>query len=188
MTERPILFSGPMILPIQADVKVVTRRLGDKNRFGKKGDRLWVKETWRATEREGDAVDGILYRADLAFVPIHNTQAAADRWVAAYSNGRHGSAWRPSIFMPRWASRITLAITVDPYRQRLHDITSQDVIPEGAVFGEDPAQWKDAPMALRGRFQSLWEAINGEASWNENPLVWVIPFRRLDLPMGGKVE
>lgn len=79
--------------------------------------------------------------------------------------------WTPSIFMPRWASRITLEIT-GVHVERLQEITRGDCMAEGCPFPNiakttDPCGW----------FSDLWQSINGPGSWEINPWVWVIEFR-----------
>lgn len=81
--------------------------------------------------------------------------------------------WRPSIFMPRWASRITLEVT-GVRAERLQDISRGDAMDEGCPFpnmakGPDPRRW----------YADLWEQINGPGSWDANPWVWVIAFTRV---------
>jgi hypothetical protein len=143
--------------------------------YGVPGDRLWVRETWRAEERESDAADGICYRADGAFVVIDNTRAASERWVVAYNNGRHGRRWRPSIFMPRWASRISLEVT-GVRVERVQDISEEDAGAEGCVPWRDPG----GGVTYRSGFADLWDSINAKrgSAWDANPYVWVIEFRR----------
>ncbi len=182
MKERPILFSGPMVRAILSGAKTQTRRIfkgttEHKGRYnpeyvrvhqhaegwaqicpyGKPGDRLWVKETFSAHGALG--ADGrIVYRAD---VPGEREP--------------HGLHWKPSIFMPRVASRITLEI--ESVRvERLQDISADDCLAEGitadqAQLGSD-ASWRAA-------YCRLWESINGAGSWKLNPYVWAITFRRL---------
>jgi len=181
MTWHPIMFSGPMIPPILGDTKTVTRRTGKVYATWKKGDDLWVRETWRAIERESDAVDGILFRADLAFVPIENTAKAAEQWVVAYDNGKYNGKWRPSIHMPRWASRISLRLTDDPRQERLHEITDAEAKLEGVPPLVD-ASGRVLPRdrePYRLSFMALWDVLHGDGAWAENPLVWRIPFRRI---------
>jgi hypothetical protein len=156
--------------------------------YGEPGDRLWVRETWRCFERPSDGVDGVLFRADDAFQEIENTRAAADAWVQA--NDKTGK-WRPSIFMPRWASRIDLEVT-EVRVQRLDEISEEDARAEGVVlpsFDEQVARG-DAIDGLRpvirkattrGEFSRLWDSINAERGygWAANPWVWAITFRRV---------
>ena len=155
--------------------------------------RYWGRETWRAIERK-DGQDGILYRADDAFVPCEPTTEAADRWMAAYDNGKHGETWRPSIFMPRWASRITRE-AVSVQLEHLWDITAEDIVREGfsadlvrKLMPRDVA-CDDAFATLAGKAWSRllheawaigWDSINGKrkgAAWAKNPLVWRIEFK-----------
>jgi hypothetical protein len=194
MKERPILFSAPMVRAILAGTKTQTRRIvkpqpefqvnawylthkGGRsviaNAAGKChagaatcapfkiGQRLWVRETFMAESKET-----IHYRAD------------------GWGYGDPGG-WKPSIFMPRWASRITLEIT-DVRAERLQKITEADAKAEGA----EPWEFNDLqPMTsgelgstnpYRGGFACLWDHINDEkAPWFANPWVWVVSFRRL---------
>ena len=206
--ERPILFSGPMVRAILDGSKTQTRRIiknsGDMEfdsndpyfgpywedyavggatgedckvhcPYGYPGDRLWVRETW-APEREGTGCPddtGILYRAT----------------DPGWDDEDTGLRWRPSIFMPRTASRILLEVT-DVRVQRLQEISEDDAREEGAKElslqeGEPGAWWSAAPgrqfhsRTPRGAFLRLWRSIHGEGSWDANPWVWVITFRRL---------
>jgi hypothetical protein len=156
-------------------------------RYGQPGDRLWVRETWR-TEPGGEPSmpDGIRYAADNAFRPIANTREASDLWVEDYDNGRHGTKWRPSIFLRRWASRITLEVT-GVRVERLREIGEDDAKAEGVTIPTYDRGFE--PFEMYGRkwgphriaFQYLWESINGAESWHANPWVWVIEFRRVAL-------
>ena len=148
------------------------------------GGALWVRETWRAEELP-TGQDGVRFAADDAFVRIANTCKAADRWGEAYENGKHGTNWRPSIFMPRWAARLILPV-VDVRPQRLHDISEEDALAEGI---ERDGRWflgsdhrvKGTPKVFneaRAAFADLWAAVYGRASWDANPWVWAVTFRR----------
>jgi hypothetical protein len=140
--------------------------------YGYPDDRLWVRETWRAEELES-GLDGVRYASDNHFRPIENTREAADAWgEAAFDkkgNHRNPMAWRPSIFMPRWASRITLEI-VNVRVQQLQDIGAADAISEGCPAGNDQAvDW----------YRILWDTINHDRGygWDTNPFVWVVEFK-----------
>ncbi len=214
--ERPILFSAPMVRAIQEDRKTQTRRVAKPGKrpsllngewsdsyvldpgnrewlmrdcpYGAPGDRLWVKETWQAwvqTSHEGDE-----------WAPCEGPpRELLDRYgnpdVEYKATSSSLGPWRPSIFMPRWASRITLGI-VSVRVERLHDISLEDAIAEGIERGRDffmgqiqCSMWKDYlaegawftddPIAS---FRSLWESINGLGSWDANPWVWVVEFER----------
>lgn len=130
--------------------------------FGRVGDRLWVRETFVYRHK----YDRYYYRADhLAFAPYaHN-------------------GWKPSIYMPRRASRLTLEVT-GVRVERLNDISEEDAMAEGikqlssgsyGVGGELASLSMSAPDA----FRSLWESINGPGSWESNPWVWAITFKRV---------
>lgn len=218
VSEKPILFSAPMILEILAGTKAVTRRVvkppppswatevgvsaftqpsmlsargnhpehGPSESFIKQryavGDRLRVRETWQTWTRQSDGCNGIRFRADESFMPIENTREAADLWIETHDNGSHGTDWRPSIFMPLWASRITLEVT-DVKVERLQDITEEQAKAEGVDH-----HWCDQPKfshsgccGYRVNFERLWTEINGKrpgCSWADNPFVWAISFSR----------
>lgn len=153
---------------------------------GQPGDRLWVRETWRAFERPEDGADGVLFAADGSFREIDNTLEASEQWAAAYSNGKHLDHWRPSIFMPRWASRLNLEIT-GVRVERLQDISESDAAAEGAdeAFGRHPDQWSNhgtpegVGMSRKLGFRLLWETTYGAECWNQNPWVWAVEFTKL---------
>lgn len=192
MKERPILFSGPMARAILDGTKTQTRRIvkpfppeavssfyrpfatepnnwhgygGDAIRwygscpYGQPGgDRLYVRETWAASH----AYDHL---------PPHLIPRSARIHYAA-TEERGGLLWRPSIHMPRWASRITLEIT-DVRVERLQDISEADSIAEGVIHNPLLA------TNSRESFMHLWGRINGPRSWDANPWVWAITFKRL---------
>jgi hypothetical protein len=134
------------------------------------GDKLWVRETW-ASEIPG-CPRGITYRAD-------------------HSDPRGDGAanpikWRPSIFMPRWASRITLEIT-GVRVERLHDMSVACLEAEGFSIAEvnragkmwDVLNGQSLPQAA-ANFRELWDVLNGKTyPWASSPWVWVISFRRI---------
>lgn len=202
MRERPILFSGPMVRAILEGRKTVTRRVvkpapvavdapppaiagghwewkgkrlaGQKDEFlaqcpyGQPGDRLWVREAWSTHS----AFDSIPPR-DLT-----------TRSIAYLADGEvRTGKYRPPMFMPRWASRILLEIT-DVRVERLQSISEEQAEAEGCA----PA-WLDADdnetvhfaaqPTYRQGFARLWRDINGAGSWEANPWVWAISFRRI---------
>ena len=209
MNEHPILFSSEMVNSILSGQKTQTRRIvkGDlsisgntaryssPNRrshtwtdlpyylstcpYGIPGDHLWVRETWRAVELD-NGNDGILYKADNHFKSIENSQAAADLWCDAYADRKYGNKWRPSIFMPRWASRIALAVT-DVQVERLQEISEEDAIAEGLQKEVISVGYQNDSVTLRARpkFVYLWDKINSDRgySFESNPWVWVISFK-----------
>jgi hypothetical protein len=221
MKERGILFSAPMVRALLAGTKTQTRRAlkrqpwascsieegGDGESpfvysslhgagpgheveeertpcrcpYGVPGDRLWVRETWAfernaigsAREEEGPFV----YRATDS-----EQRRLCDRW-------------RPSIHMPRWASRILLEI-VSVRVERLQDIRAADARAEG--LHRYPYDWRDSEFPLDDvayepfegfgtryscasqAYCALWESINGAGSWAANPWVWSVEFRRIE--------
>lgn len=126
----------------------------------KPGDRIWVKETWAPwTKTPGKKV-------------IYN----ADNPLSVFGKPL-GGPWKSSMFMPRWASRINLEI-VKVRVERLQDISEEDAFAEGCPkellltmgsFSLKPVEW----------YRGLWEEINGPKSWDANPLVWVVEFKRV---------
>ena len=131
--------------------------------FGQPGDRIWVRETW--AEAGGNAPELQLYRANYP-----------DHVPSSYENLKSAEEirWRPSIHMPRWASRITLEIA-DVRVERLNSISDTDANAEGVSA--------DRLSPARYVFGSLWQSIYGAdnpQSWQANPWVWVIEFRRVD--------
>ncbi len=123
-----------------------------------------MRETFRCEELEPYGEDGVRFRADGVFRGIENSQEASEKWMEAY---REGGKWRPSIFMPRWASRITLEV-VNVRVERLQDISEVDALAEGI----------DLPGA-KLQYRTLWENINAGRGfgWDVNPWVWVVEFK-----------
>lgn len=176
MKERPILFSGPMVRAILEGRKTMTRRivkrqpsgfdLNDKPVFGAcpygaPGDRLWVKETWLP-----------IYIDSLPGHVIDKTQYRADE-----TNPLSGAGmWHPSIYMPRKRSRIKLEIT-GVRVERLHTITEEDAKAEG-IMGATVGEYGDRGCFITD-FAYLWSKINGHESWDANPWVWVVEFKRV---------
>jgi len=151
--------------------------------YGKPGDRLWVRETSRAEELEGGP-DGVRYAADGAFREIENTRDAAVAWMNLNNYRRGQGLAVPGIHMPRWASRITLEVT-GVRVERLKGISEADAQAEGAREC-DFATGREVLLAgpsQRGSFvlhyRDIWEQINGAGSWDANPWVWCISFRRV---------
>jgi hypothetical protein len=201
MTERPILFSAPMVRALLEGRKTQTRRIVKPQPsrdlyhleclpsgewrdeeislgvcpYGRPGDRLWVKETHRLFDKvwTPDAMDtAVQYRADM------RARILSGRYVGA---DEASGNWRPSIFMRRWMSRITLEITAVRV-ERLNDISEADAIAEGVdsttPFKWRPDEWQNKTPNV-ARYAGLWESINGAGSWAANPWVWAIEFRRI---------
>jgi hypothetical protein len=88
--------------------------------------------------------------------------------------------WRPSIHMPRWASRLTLEVT-GVRVERLRDISTWDAEAEGVNPLECPDSRIGEETQMQACFRVLWQSINGPGSWDANPWVWVVEFH-LDSP------
>lgn len=128
----------------------------------KVGQRLWVRETFRLTAFER-------YQATVEYAADSTTQ----KLIPAVLPVTVGLKWRPSIFMPKWASRITLEVTAVRV-ERLKDISWEDAIKEG--FRVDGSE-----IGVLDKFQSLWDKINGKKHpWASNCWVWVVEFRRIE--------
>ncbi|HFS1924356.1 TPA: hypothetical protein ACHVWZ_003274 [Klebsiella pneumoniae] len=216
MTERGMIFNAEMVRAILDGRKTQTRRimkeqpvlngnfyevfgsawskgmtsipavpghsLSTRCPFGAVGDRIWVRET---------------------FCPVDDTQYGGEKWVDYRATPRYEAShpagwdsapndaealkWRPSIHMPRWASRILLEIT-DARVERLNaiseeDATAEGVPPAGSLLPDYPGTFltpKGDFATAKVAFQRLWESIYGEESWNANPWVWVISFKRVE--------
>ena len=138
--------------------------------YGAVGDQLWVREAWRACVEEPE----IDLRADQRSLrrPMHGDDEWWARWRARSAGGR----WQPSIYMPRWASRLTLDVT-SVRVQRLLSISEEDARAEGVEPHEYAYCAEDA--RYRMSFARLWDSINGEragCAWKANPWVWVVGF------------
>jgi hypothetical protein len=210
--ERPILFSGAMVRAILNGTKTQTRRIGKYQMdsatelavetsmhatkgltymatyrafpdggsarwglcecpYGIIGDKLWVRETFRLTDSNDCACyDPCNCKSGL---PVYRADCPCEE-----------SKWKPSIFMPRWASRITLEIT-GVRVERLNDISEEDALAEGAMewwSGMTRREQEEIYGGGRGpigAYKDLWFSINGKGSWELNPYVWCISFNPL---------
>jgi hypothetical protein len=243
MKERPILFSAAMVRAILSTTKTQTRRVlkqatgpslsvgmsdddsgvaelswlwgdgpgYDVNEtikrvpcpYGQPGDRLWVREAWRVEALINNLAprEMVLSGASIVYEADNKPQP----WQGKL---------RPSMFMPRAASRITLEVT-GVRVQRLQEISEADAIAEGCepipfpgpwwqgyrrdedgelhhqqTTGETPPDWMVEPKRMkpmahldrsaRDAFRQVWLQINGLESWDANPWVWCVSFRRID--------
>jgi hypothetical protein len=192
MKDRPILFSAPMVRAILAGTKTQTRRVAKGVHivhehtgealaqldsagpripcpYGQPGDRLWVREAHLIVGGADSKNPRVVYAA---------TNDGPDAWLSP--------VWRPSIHMPRWASRITLEIT-SVRVERLQAISEADARAEGVEY--DPGEGGTFHVSGLGHccsdsaadsFRKLWESINGAESWGANPWVWAITFKRIE--------
>jgi hypothetical protein len=182
VTERPIIFSAPMVRALLDGRKTQTRRLalvedrrwpdGDVFKESlwqrvKPGDRLWVREAW-------SLVPASAYRCSEGVQQTLNPAEPYDAAIyrAGWDRSTGGLRWRPSIHMPRWASRLTLTVT-EVRVQRLQEISRGDAMEEGCPHanmrdGPDPRDW----------FRSLWNSLHDKfgTTWNNNPEVVALTF------------
>lgn len=218
MTERPIIFSAPMVRALLAGTKTQTRRLVKPQPdavyddepywyiggyrawpytrcrdarhqaatpmrcpYGQPGNLLWVREAWM--DLQGTGVE----HRDHAGM-LQRYAYAADTRPGSYGDEArkdYGLKWRPSIHMPRAASRITLRIT-DARVERLQDISAADAEAEGISYsarfrghciGEAQHFHSHDP---RESYRSLWGELHGPGSWDANHWVWVLRFERVE--------
>ena len=202
MKERPILMNGAMVRAVLDGSKSQTRRLfkvqpphgvnigwvpgKTESLYGRTGDRLWVRETFM--DLAGTGVE----HCPTPGSQVQRYAYAADAPPGSYRDEArkdYGLKWRPSIHMPRAASRITLEIT-DVRVERLQNISEDDCWKEGIEqVMHDFSDESQCAMAKRlgcciddakPLFASLWESINGQGSWDANPWVWAVSFKRVE--------
>lgn len=233
MSEKPILFSGPMVRAILDGAKTQTRRLvkqqvgevvdgvawwpayyevngnpGSEHQIPSPvsvGDTLWVRETWRVGGLRDPVIPRYEDRGDVARSPgliavdyaaspeIVRTpwqapppdvyarlngqvcERAASLGVTSWGHGESPDRWRPSIHMPRWASRLTLRVT-DVRVERLGDISKADACAEGLRL--HAAGWTDGAhvydtLSARDAFAELWDTVHGDGAWERDRERWV---------------
>lgn len=154
---------------------------------GAPGDRLWVRETFATLSA------GQYEPVKPAYGYGQEVRFAATDPLADCDIGVRGYPWRPSIHMPRWASRILLEITAVRV-ERLQDISDEQALAEGLRWHSLYRQWGGVESHPASRpecpqwrwyedpitaFRQLWESINGAGSWDANPWVWVVEFKRI---------
>lgn len=163
--------------------------------YGQPGDILWVRETFAYTQ--------FAFDKSLIGIGEYGIQGS-EIYKSDEENSDWDGKWKPSIFMPKDACRTWLEITnVRP--ERLQDISEEDAISEGIYDGKmhfeelcnipknqiasDSKKWfdyfysKDYRMTkAKHSFETLWQSINGEQSWDANPWVWVISFKQIPKP------
>lgn len=173
--------------------------------YGAIGDQLWVKETWgvvsHSIDGNGEHVNWVPDRPntrvfEMPFGRGYYTGHAIYRadgefeWAGEDGDEEGRSMWKPSIHMPRWASRITLQI-INVRVERLNDISEADALAEGCQtdYAEgDTLYWFDGlgvnkesgrlfAYSAKEAYSWLWESINGAGSWAANPWVWVVEFK-----------
>jgi len=149
--------------------------------YGQPGDRLWVPEKHAVTDLS-DGTPVVAYAADKSQIAIGRAAPEGDdRLIQKYVflDDVHVDRWRSPVSMPRWASRITLEIT-NVRVERLRDISEEDALSSGCgVLKPYSAHWSERDVA-REDFRLRHEATHGPGSWDANPWVWVMDFRRVE--------
>lgn len=199
MKERPILFSGSMVRALLAGTKTQTRRVAKPVRhpdlgnvyapgalvlehepqhvidrccpYGRPGDRLWVREAFMHEPAD------FCWEAGVS-IPCRPAETV---YRADFPNSQPGEGWKPSIHMPRNLSRILLEIT-SVHVERLQDISEADALAEGVPHSLNLPGGRFA----RENFEHLWWTINGDGSWESNPWVWVVEFKRVQQASSGR--
>lgn len=210
--ERSILYTGAMVRSILAGLKSQTRRLATGVAavhamtgealaevdsagprvdcpYGKRGDRLYVREAWRTLD-ELDHLNGTEI-ADACINAGYSKPWAPVQYEAdgRQVNWQHTSTpphdappragrYRHARFMPRWASRITLEV-ISVRAERLQDISESDCCAEGCAGGHGSIPGYPYNATPYEHYRWLWESLNGKGSWDANPMVWVVEFRRV---------
>lgn len=203
----PVLYQTEMVQAILEDRKEQTRRLFKKiprlssdlnwaakflqknkelryqySPYGKPGDVLWVRETFREVNH---------YGFDYEFYEYKAGGTSAHCFIPDMDQLLHDDKWKPSIHMPKEAARIFLEVT-DVRIEKLQNISEKDAIAEGVHkhsdygstgyvhYGKPDESFTDIDAVWS--FETLWESINGSGSWNKNPWVWVIEFKKIEKP------
>ncbi|AKE75463.1 hypothetical protein WIE56_13345 [Klebsiella pneumoniae] len=150
--------------------------------FGSVGDRIWVREAFRVHSRATD-VATLVYKASERNSWTEQTHRVP---VAVCNKQATPEKWTPSLHMPRWASRILLEIT-DVRVERLNAISEEDARAEGIIDGgclncgePEPCGCANPEPDATDAFAYLWQSIYGQESWNADPWVWVIEFKRVE--------
>ena len=205
VVSRPIIFSTEMVEAILAGRKTQTRRIIKENII----DKWFDYEDWSSSVGKADGVINSFLKMNDFLIPYAKYQVGDILWVRetfkpsnftlngfTYRVNAHfempKKGWKPSIFMPKEAARIWLRVTKMKI-ENLNDISETDAICEGIINLKpehkgfcllgDFYDYERRCFGLKTpveSYQSLWSKINGAANWDENPLVWVIEFERLE--------
>ena len=179
---KPMLFSTPMVQALLNGTKTQTRRLVNgtiplgnfdetlKKSILKIGSIIWVRETFAKSLNPNE----FCYKAD------------TDNPIYLDKNWK----WKPSLFMPKSACRLFLEVT-EIRIERLNEISESDAIEEGIEYSNEfgyklysKNSFFSKHLSASDSYMSLWELINGQNSWKENPFVWVYTFKVVGCPYG----
>lgn len=179
MTDYPIIFSAPMVRALLDGRKTMTRRLArrrDKSGLERAtpwvtvipGDLLWVREScWTFESQDVRHSNQVQYMADDG---ARFDTPSSGHWICKT---------RPSIHMPRWASRLTLIVTATKV-EPLQNISEEDAKAEGAELVDEVTgriSLDDRRGSYRLGFEAIWRQIHGAESWDANPEVVALTFR-----------
>lgn len=218
MKELPIIMSAESVQAILSNKKTQTRRVvapqphagvrndvfvpgGLVDGHGRAmrapysvGDQLWVREKHTYGDTDGESFVTVYYAADDSSQACPcgmDTAEYASLWIErCEDSGDGGDNWRSPIYMPRWASRITLEVQSIRV-ERVQDISEDGAIAEGYSAGESGIHDSDGNLIFDsggcamwtaiGAYSSAWDDLNAKRgySWESNPWVWVIEFRRV---------
>lgn len=192
MKITPIIMSAPMVRAFLEGRKTQTRRIIkpqpaddiEPHEFPNRSSQGWISSLKH--ERGGKTAHFCPYgkHGDLLWVResfcIHKGDDKLHKDQVSYKTEGFPFVFKPSIHMPRWASRLTLKIT-EVRAERLQDISEADAIAEGisvdssghAIRIDDKIAWGSA----RGAYAALWESLHGNGAWDSNPWVWAISFK-----------
>lgn len=143
--------------------------------YGIQGDRLWVRETFQFVHANSDGQRNTFSSA----TPFTQHDYKWIEYAATPKDNEPPPKWKPSIFMPRWVSRITLEI-VSVRVERLKTISPHDCFQEGVRCPGCDSSGHEPCVEMVGKYKKLWESLNGKGSWKKNPWVWVITFKRIN--------
>lgn len=139
--------------------------------YGQPGDRLWVREAWAADAQLDAVAPRDLSRGEPILYPADGVTRTSGCSMISQGRGR------PSIHMPRWASRILLEIT-DVRVERLQNISEEQSEAEGVGLLRAAPDF-DETLTAKQLYEILWDHINGDGAWDANPWVWVVEFKRV---------
>jgi hypothetical protein len=196
--ERGMIFSGPMVRAILEGRKTQTRRIvkpqPDKDwmpmgiglynptKIDRDGEEYPAEEVFGMWDEDSGWVCPYGMIGDRLWVrerfALHDNLEPPIIYYYSDDQKKYESdgAWKPSIHMPRWASRITLEV-LKVRVERLQDIRSADVVAEGCAFASD-----------LDYYRQIWNGLHGKGAWEKNPWVWVIEFRRVGVEVRGEKQ
>jgi len=211
VNEKPMLFSDELVRAIIAGRKTQTRRpitpqppVYTRCPYGNAGDHLWVRECWRVHKlntiwhdisveyRADHTISNWLYCTNGKMFNRLMQQSLEDAGIKKYEAindcyrwepGNAPTRWRPSIHMPRWASRLTLEI-IGTRMEQIQAITDADILAEGWSCGNDDTQLASTTSEdTRHWFRNTWDAVYAKRGqgWKANPWVWVVEFKLAEI-------